>query len=249
MFVRDIAPGALDTETVAYNNMASSRAYSEDMMEKAAHRKFNSSFVCRAVIFAAFFAMAAFNCYAQKLTEGSLNFLKGQEKVKLILDFDDVMLQGKTQKAYLEMESENKEWIEVWETGKSSVFPERLLEHLNKNVKGVQFGDYPDAQYQAIVRVLTVSRSGRGVAPGLGSGQYLEGPGTRVVTCEVVFTKAGDSTPLAKITKLSGNSQLRGPMPTAVAVSRAVGTNNHLTGLAFGYIGQGLGKFVSKKIK
>ena len=190
-----------------------------------------------AVFCAVFFVMATFNCYAQRLTEGSLDFLKGQERVHVVLNFDNAMLQGKTQEAYLDIVSE--EWREGWEEAKSSVFMERLLEHLNKNVNGFQFGNYPDAQYQATVHVLTVRRR----APG----QHLEGPGVRNVTSEVVFTKTGDSNSLAKITRINTDSRTSGLSAfTPVGVA---GSNTYLTGVAFGYAGQSLGKFIEKRIK
>jgi len=199
-------------------------------------------------LFAAFIAVVTFNCYAQKL-EGSLEFLKGQEKLHVVLNFDDAQLQGKSEKAYLETVDE--QWANGWEAAKSSPFMEKLLEHLNKNVSTKKFtllcGDYPDAQYQATVRVLTVKRDF--------VGPYLEGPGTRIVTCEVVFTKTGDSTPLAKITKISGTSQAKvsgfAPVKVGAVVGTvgAVGSNTHLTGIAFGYVGESIGEFMAKKLK
>ena len=214
-------------------------------MENVAHTpKFGSRVICRAAIFAAIFAMATFNCYAQKLKEGSLNFLKGQEKVHVVLDFDNAMLQGKTQEAYLAIE--NEEWIEGWNAAKSSVFVEQLLEQLNENVSNVQFGNYPDAQYQAAVRVLIFRRQFRsGVVRG-GFGQHLDGPGVRLITCEVVFTGTGDSKPLAKITGLKGDSTISRWIPEAIGQA---GSNAYLGGIAFGDAGKRLGKFIARRIK
>ena len=176
-----------------------------------------------------------------KITEGSLGFLKGQEKLRVVLNFDDAMLQGKPEKTYLAMEQ--PQWVERWEAAKSSSFKENLYEHLNKNVH-IQCGDYPDAQYQATVRVLSVKRKG--------IGKYLEGPGTREVTCMVIFTKTGDPKPLAKI-KAKGDSQGKSSpfapkaANTAIFIAGAVGGNNQLTGRAFGYVGQDLGRVIAKK--
>ena len=200
------------------------------------------------VILAAMLVMVSFDGYAQKLTTGSLNFLKGQEKLHLVLNFEDVILQGKPEKEYLALE-ESKEWVEGWEIAKTSIFKEILLEHLNKNLK-VLCGDFPDAQYQAEERVLDIRRK-MGHA---NVGKYLEGPGTRRITCEVVFTKTGEYSPLAKIS-IRQDSQANTSFltPSAVqTVTRTIGSagsNSHLTGVEFGYIGQELGRFMNKKIK
>ena len=178
-----------------------------------------------------------------KISEGSLGFIKGQEKLHVVLNFDDAMLQGKPEKTYLAMEQ--PQWVERWEAAKSSTFKVNLLEHLNKNVP-IQFGEYPDVNYQATVQVLSVKRKGLG--------KYLEGPGTREVACMVVFTKTGDSNPLAKV-KAKGDSQGKSSpfapsaVNTAIIIAGMAGGNNQLTGRAFGYVGQDLGRLIAKKIK
>ena len=202
----------------------------------------------KTVIFlAAMLAMVSFNGYAQKLTSGSLNFLKGQEKLHIVLNFDDVVLQGKPEKDYLALESE--QWVEGWEAAKNSTFKEKILEYWNKNFK-VLCGDFPDAQYQAEVRVLEIKRK-MGLAT---LGHHLEGPGARRITCEVVFTKKGESNPLAKISikhDSKANTSFLAPsaVQTATSTIGSAGGNTYLTGRAFGYIGQELGKFMNKKTK
>ena len=228
--------GAMEPETMRLQSVAEAK--------NGASLKSHTSKRNIFAILTAILLIATFNGYAQKLQEGSLAFLKGQENLHIVFSFDDVKLQGKTEKAYLEME--NPQWVEGWEAAKSATFMERLLEHLNKNVRKLKCGDFPEAQYQATVRVLTVDRNGLG--------KFLEGPGVRKVVCEVVFTKTGDPKPLAKITKLIADSKANtGFAPTAVkditGVVGAAGSNTHLVGVAFGYIGQDLGKFMAKKIK
>ena len=214
-------------------------------MQKGAYKwKFCSGLACRAAIFTAIFAMASFNCYAQKLSGGTLNFLKGQEKVHVVLDFDNAKLQGKPYKDYLALEDE--QWIEGWEQAKSAEFIESLLENLNNQVSGVIFGNYPDAQYRATVNVLTFRRQFRsGVVRG-GFGQHLEGAGVRLITCEVVFTGTGNSTPLVKITGLKGDSTISRWIPEEIGQA---GSNTYLGGIAFGDAGKRLGKFIAKKTK
>ena len=186
-------------------------------------------------------AVVTLDCYAQR--SPSLAFLKGQEKLHVVLDFSDVLLQGEVEKFYLDKVSE--EWVEAWETAKSTTFKDRLLEHLNKNVKSLQCGDYPEAEYQATIRVLTIQRKGMG--------KNLEGPGTREITCEVVFTRTGDSESLAKVNIKSDSQANTTFAPSVVrdvsAVVGAAGSNAHLTGRAFDYVGQDLGKIITRRTR
>ena len=61
--------------------------------------------------------------------------------------------------------------------------------------------------------------------------------------------------PLARITKLKGDSKANVSVFAPSEVGRVAaaiggaGTNTHLTGVAFGYIGQESGKFLAKRIK
>ena len=201
-------------------------------MEKIAYTlKFNSSFVRRTVVFTAFFAMTIFNCYAQKLTQGSLSFLKGQDTVHIVLDFDGVTIKGQSEAEYIALEGSR--WAEEWEEAKTSDFPNLLIEKLNDNVRGVRFGKNPQASYQATVHVRALKRGGPGPTPG----KTIDGPGRFSVDCEVVFTKTGDSTPLAIISGLNAKS------PGLV-----VPPGFTFKAMAFGGIGQSLGKFITKKI-
>ena len=174
-------------------------------------------------VFTAVFVMATFGCYAQKLTQGSLAFLKGQEKLNVVFNYDDLMIQGVPENSF--KETQGQKWADEWEEAKPTTFKERFLGHLNKNLNAgklnVQCGDFPEAPYQATVRVLTVGR-------------------VWGISCEVVFTRTGDSVPLAKIT-VTGDSQRIGGIG-------GMGSNVYLTGTAFGFAGQNLGKFMAKKI-
>ena len=204
----------------------------------------NFVFCCSA--FFAFFITTFFciSCSStMKITEGSLGSLKGAENLHVTLNFDDAILKGKSEKTYLEMVQ--PQWVEGWEAAKSATFMESLLEPLNKKVR-MQCGDFPQAQYQATVRVLSVNRKG--------AGKYLEGPGLRKVTCEVVFTKTGEAKPFARI-KAKGDSKAKtsvfapSELNTVMRIVGSAGSNTHLTGKAFGNVGQDLGKIISKKIK
>ena len=183
------------------------------------------------------------SCKTVRVPENSLAFLIGQRELDVVLIFDDVLLQGTPEKTYLR--GEQPEWVESWENAKETIFEENFIGHLNNNLRTIRCGYFPDAQYQATVFVLSVERKG--------PGKYLEGPGTRVVTCEVVFTKMRDSNPLAifnvkgdsgggQTYSITGSNSIRG-------ILGAAGGNTNLTGKAFGYLGQNLGRIMVSKMK
>ena len=173
------------------------------------------------IILSAIFLVASLSGYAQKITEGSLSFLKAGEELNVVFNYDALMIQGSTEKEFLAEKGE--EWAGQWEKAKAESYGKLFLEHMDKNLNAKKTlavcGNYPHAPYQAIVRVLTVGR-------GWG------------IECEVVFTKTGDSAPLAKMS-LIGNSRS----------TYGIGAPSYLTGTAFGYAGQNLGRFLTTKIK
>jgi len=188
------------------------------------------------------FGLVAFfytSCGTMKVAENSLDFLKGQPQLHVVISFEDVLLQGKPEKTYLELEQ--PQWVEGWETAKATVFTDNFMGHLNNNVR-MQCGNFPEAPYQATVYVLSVERAG--------FGSHLEGPGRRDVTCEVVFTKTGDSYPLATL-RVSGSSQgnTSSSSNSLSGILGGAGSNTYLTGRAFGYMGQNLGKTIARKTK
>ena len=73
------------------------------------------------------------------------------------------------------------------------------------------------------------------------------------MTCVVVFTKMGDSYPLATINVRGdsggGQTYSMGSRNSLAGVLGAAGGNNYLTGKAFGYMGQNLGKIIARQIK
>ncbi|MDR2414354.1 MAG: hypothetical protein LBD64_05160 [Odoribacteraceae bacterium] len=162
---------------------------------------------------------------AQKLAEGTLHFLQGVEHLQVVFDYSHVLIQGNTEETIFAIKG--KEWAEKWEEAKTTTFSKQFIGHLNKNVnarkKVLLCGDYPDVEYRATVRVLTIGR-------------------VWGITCEVIFTKTGQTTPLAVIRKLKGDSRRWGGIG-------GMGSNTYLTGSAFSFAGQNLGIFMAKKIK
>jgi hypothetical protein len=172
-------------------------------------------------IFTVFLLVATLGSFAQK---NSLGFLKGQNKLDVVINYDELMIQGIPESSYLEMNGAKV--TEQWETAKNTVFKESFLLHLNRNLNATRMylicGDYPDAPYQATVYVLSIGRN------------------WKKITYEIDFTRKGDDTLLTRI-KFTGKSR------RAVGVAR-VGSKIFLTRTAFGYAGENLGKYMSGKI-
>jgi hypothetical protein len=169
----------------------------------------------------AIFLVATLGCYAQKVTQGSVNFLKAGDQLHVVLNYDDLKIQKTPEKEYLAAKGE--EWTGQWEKAKAETFGIKFIEFLEKNVNAKKellvCGNLPNAPYKALVRVLSIDREWN-------------------VTCEVVFTQTGDSTPLAKL-------NLQGVSRTVYGI----GAPSYLTGTSLGYAGQFLGKFLAGKIK
>ena len=196
----------------------------------------------RTILVIGLIAILSSSCGSKKVPVDSLDFLIGQRELDVVLNFDDVLLQGLPEKTFLR--DEQPEWVEKWEKEKTTLFEENFLGHLNNNVR-IRCGDYPNAQYQATVFILAVNRKG--------PGKHLEGPGTREVTCEVVFTKMRNSQPLATLYAKgdSGGGQTYNPTKSNSirGIMGAAGSNTSLTTRAFGYLGQNLGRDMARKMK
>jgi hypothetical protein len=140
-------------------------------------------------------------------------------------DFLQIMLDGISEKNYFEIRG--GKLVEEWENAKNATFRTAFLTHLNKNINARRMrllcGDYPDASYQATVYVLknTVGRK-------------------KGVTCEMVFMQKGNDVPLGKITFSGKSRKLFGVQGGSII---------YVTGTAFGYAGEKLGKTMARKIK
>lgn len=165
------------------------------------------------------------NLSGQKLSEGSLNFLKGVKQLDVVFDYSSVLIQGNTEAdTYLK---NGEAWAEQWENAKINTFYKQFIGHLNKNVNAQKFllqcGNFPEAEYYAVIKFISFGR--------------IWG-----VECEVLFYRGSETTPLAVITKLKGDSRRFGGIG-------GIGGNAYLAASACSFAGQNLGKFLAKKIK
>ena len=154
----------------------------------------------------------------------SLAFLKGQERLHIIFNYDFFMIDGIPEKDYFAIRGLI---VEEWENAKNTTIKTTFLAFLNQSINArrtrLLCGDYPDAPYQATIYVLknTVGRK-------------------KGITCEMVFTQKGNDVPLGKITFSSKSRRFGGVQ---------VGRITYQTRTAFGYAGKKLGKSMARKIK
>ena len=202
---------------------------SDRVMEAGDHFKNGASSksqMRKILTFLALLLVARLGCLAQIISTTDVSFLrslKGQETINVVFNYDDLMIHGILEKYFLKMQPQK--WVTEWEEAKTSLYSERFIGFLNINVNKkkmrVLCGEYPESQYQATVRVLTVGKKWG-------------------IECEVIFTKINDTVPLCKVYIVANSRTVSGIR---------VGGNTYLTGTAFGYAGQSLGILMARKIK
>lgn len=106
----------------------------------------------------------AFSSNAQKLSQsGDLSFLKGQDKVNVQFEYDNLMVGKKTEAEYVEEKKAEREkedgmgagekWYDMWMNDREQFYEPKFIELLNNTTKGIEFGDFPDAVYTLTFKV------------------------------------------------------------------------------------------------
>jgi hypothetical protein len=180
---------------------------------------------------------------AQKVTEGSLAFLKGVDELHFDFVYKGMMIKKQTEQQYVaeqvreknsDKKGEGDEWKTAWETTDREYIQEVLIEDFNKELAGIgpEGGYFPDAAYVATVKTIWLD-------PG-----YMAGPMTKIstVTVEVTFTKKGSTKVLAKvlIKKAKGNYY---------DMANTYSTDARRIGSSYGEAGEKLGEAVVKALK
>jgi hypothetical protein len=179
---------------------------------------------------------------AQKVTEGSLAFLKGVEELHFDFTYNGMMVKKQTEQEYVaeQVQEKNKdkkgegdEWKTAWETTDREYIQDVFIENFNKEIAGmgVEGGYFPDAEYVATIKTTWLD-------PG-----YMAGPMTKVssVSVEVTFTKKTSAKTLAKvvITKAKGSFY---------DVGNTFSTDARRIGSSYGEAGETLGEAIAKVI-
>ena len=94
---------------------------------------------------------------AQKLKEGDLSFLKGENKLHVVFDYSDLKIEGKKETVFLEKKGDK--WATDWNNAKSEFF-EKFTKNANMVLidkdLDLRIGNFPDAKYQITIKVLTL---------------------------------------------------------------------------------------------
>ncbi len=144
----------------------------------------------------AFFVMVSVSIQAQKLTEGSLNFLKGEKQLYIAeFDFSSAIIHKKEKSAdfFERQHAKDSDWENKFKTGIRSKF----MDGLNTGLKvGLNAGNFDDATYKATVIVTDIDLNNN-------------------INAEIVFTKMNSTVVLARIA-LPGTAGRFGSMANLV---------------------------------
>ncbi len=166
---------------------------------------------------------------AQKF-KPSPDFLSGQTEVNVILDYSKVVYDGDSQTKYYKGKS--KSWIEEWEGKRRDANWASFCKDLNAEIEksSTTVGEHSDAQYTILVDVLDCD-----------FGAYA-GPMSvpAKLTCTVRIVKTGTTQTLASVTMKVKQSSFT-TIATPVDFDRMF--------LAFGEMGEKVGKMLSKILK
>jgi hypothetical protein len=180
---------------------------------------------------------------AQKVTEGSLAFMKGIEELHFNFVYKGMMIKKQTEQQYVaeqvreknkDKKGEGDEWKTAWETTDREYIQEVFLQNFNEQLAGIgpEGGDFPNAQYEATVKTVWLD-------PG-----YMAGPMTKpsIVTVEVTITKKGSNKVLAKVLINKAKGSLYDMANTYSTDARRIGSS-------YGEAGEKLGEAVTKSLK
>jgi hypothetical protein len=190
------------------------------------------------VVSAMFLTMGA---QAQKVTQGSLAFLKGETTLKIAFDYSGMTVNGKTEAAYIDAEvnahdtkeaGSGEKWKSEWLSAPDEYFQPKLIDYFNQTMNGkIQGGLDVEAGYQALVKTIQINTG------------YMAGPMSKpaLVTAEIIFTKTGSAEVLAKVLVKNAKTNAFDLSKYAILGQRIGG--------AYCYVGQNLAVAVAKAIK
>lgn len=97
-------------------------------------------------------SLVTVSSYGQKLVEGSLDQLKGEQKIKIEYNYNDAEIKGMTFSEYVAQEKN-------WETGNEEIRA-KFIEEFNNASKGKIKATKEDSKYTLVLNISEVGRSG-----------------------------------------------------------------------------------------
>jgi len=103
-------------------------------------------------------------CLTRLGAQGNFDFLNGEQKLNLVIDYSNAMIHDKTEVAFVnQMVAKNGElWKEKWE----EITKKELFQHFSTFFNrwtartGIQIGNFPEANYVAIVKIIRIEKKG-----------------------------------------------------------------------------------------
>jgi hypothetical protein len=179
---------------------------------------------------------------AQKVTEGSLAFLKGVDELHFNFVYKGMMIKKQTEQQYIaeqvqkknqEEEGKGDEWKIAWETTEREYIQEVFIEDFNKEIAGIgpEGGNFPNAAYVATIETIELDPGDMGspIKPSF-------------VTVEITLTRKGSTKVLAKILISKAKGSLSNTVDT-------FSTDILLIGSSYGEAGGKLGEVIVKSFK
>ena len=116
------------------------------------------------LLFVALLAVATvFSVSAQKFKKGSIDFLKTQNEVNMVFNFEGVTIDGDPEEKHVKermadekTSEEAEEWKGKWYGEWRESYKKNLTKYCNDELKGLTVGTYPDAQYTVMVKIIDI---------------------------------------------------------------------------------------------
>ena len=172
---------------------------------------------------------------AQKLT-GDISVLKDQKEVNLVLDFSDILVNGKTEEKFIADETKRKneageeKWLEEWNEKLRSDAYALLKKELNYKVSEKYFmaGEFAEAEYTIIVKVKEIT-----------TGSFMPISRPSAVRAEVSFIETGETTPFETVEFKKSSHRFSSDTPNFIG----------RVAMSFGSLGVDIGETINKALK
>jgi len=187
-------------------------------------------------IFALVIAVATMSACSSvhKLSSGNIFPLKEQKEVNVVIDFTGTLVNGQPEESHINFfsrgknEEEMKKWLKEWNEDLRNDAYAELIKNLSieANNKGFFVGNFPNAEYTINVKVINIS-----------PGAHLMKNSN--VKTNVSFVKKGENTPFATVEYKKTIGKFSNYVPSQIT----------RTAMAFGSLGNDIGKTISKNLK
>jgi hypothetical protein len=113
----------------------------------------------RKILCAALLLMASISgISAQKIKEGSLDFLQSETKINVVVDYSKSKIDGLLYEDWLRKEGKGRQnWEEKGQNEVLWKFLASINKQISKKYDNLNFGEYPEVKYTAIIYILKIN--------------------------------------------------------------------------------------------